>query len=122
MQPHATPLAAYKQWIAGGLAPQGALRVDAGAVRALTSGKSLLPAGVTAVEGGFGKGDLVRVLDPAGAEIARGLAAYGAAEAGRIAGLRSDAVEAALGYRGATALVHRDDMVVTASRLQAAHG
>ncbi len=122
VRPHATPLAAYKQWIAGGLAPQGALWVDAGAARALAGGKSLLPAGVTAVEGGFGKGDLVRVLDPTGAEIARGLAAYGATEAARIAGLRSDAAEAALGYRGATALVHRDDMVVASSRLEATHG
>ena len=122
VRPLATPLAAYKQWIAGGLAPQGALRVDAGAARALASGKSLLPAGVTAVEGGFGKGDLVRVLDPGGAEIARGLTAYGAAEAARIAGLRSDAAEAALGYRGATTLVHRDDMVVTAAGAEVTHG
>ena len=122
VRPHATPLAAYKQWIAGGLAPQGALRVDAGAARALASGKSLLPAGVTAVEGGFGKGDLVRVLDVGGAEIARGLTAYGAAEAARIAGLRSDAAEAALGYRGATALMHRDDMVVATGGAEVAHG
>ena len=112
--PHASPLAAYKQWIAGGLAPQGALHADAGAVRALFGGKSLLPAGVVAVSGAFGKGDLVRVLDAAGAEVARGLAAYGATDAARIAGLRSDAVEAALGYRGAAALIHRDDMVLTA--------
>ena len=122
VRPHATPLAAYKQWIAGGLAPQGVLRVDAGAAQALASGKSLLPAGVTAVEGGFGKGDLVRVLEPGGAEIARGLTAYGAAEAARIAGLRSDAAEAALGYRGATALIHRDDMAVAAGGAEVTHG
>ena len=96
--------------------------MDAGAARALASGGSLLPAGVTAVEGGFGKGDLVRVLDACGAEIARGLTTYGAVDAARIAGLRSDAAEAALGYRGATVLVHRDDMVVTAGGLEAAHG
>ncbi len=123
IQPHATPLAAYKQWIAGGLAPQGHLRVDAGAVRALASGKSLLPAGVTGLGGTFGKGDLVRVLDEAGLEVARGVAAYDATEAARIAGLRSDAVEAALGYRGATAIIHRDDLVIAAQAIMAVrHG
>ena len=114
IRPSASPMAAYKQWIAGGLAPQGALKVDAGAVRALHTGASLLSAGVVAAQGGFSKGDLVRVLDPAGREIARGLVAYGAEEALRIAGLRSDAMEAALGYRGATALIHRDDLVLLA--------
>ncbi len=117
IRPHATPLAAYKQWIAGGLAPQGALHVDAGAVRALASGKSLLPAGVAAVSGGFGKGDLVQVLDETGREVARGLVTHGAHEASRIAGLRSDAAEAALGYRGPAALIHRDDMVVASAAL-----
>jgi glutamate 5-kinase len=112
IRPHATPMAAYKAWIAGGLAPHGALRIDGGAVQALLSGKSLLPAGVTEVVGVFGKGDLVQVLDAAGAEVARGLVAYGAQEAARIIGLRSDAIEAALGYRGASALIHRDDLAV----------
>ena len=115
IQPHATPLAAYKQWIAGGLSPRGAVHIDAGAVRALMDGRSLLPAGVRAVSGGFGKGDLVLVHDAAGAEIARGLTAYGAAEAARIAGLRSDAAEAALGYRGSAELIHRDDLVMRAA-------
>ena len=55
----ASPLTARKQWIAGGLRPAGALTVDAGAARALAAGKSLLPAGVTAAEGDFGRGDLV---------------------------------------------------------------
>ena len=113
IQPHATPLAAYKQWIVGGLSPRGAVHIDAGAVRALMEGRSLLPAGVRAVSGEFGKGDLVRVHDAAGAEVARGLTAYGAVEAARIAGLRSDAAEAALGYRGAAELIHRDDLVMT---------
>ena len=113
IRPHATPLAAYKQWIAGGLAPQGTLRVDAGAAQALRDGRSLLPAGITAVAGGFGKGDLVRVLDARDREIARGLAAYDAREAALIAGRRSDAAEAVLGYRGAATLIHRDDLVMT---------
>ena len=109
---HATPALAYKQWIAGSLAPQGTLVVDAGAAAALKAGKSLLPAGVTAVEGRFGKGDAVVVRDAAGREVARGLAAYGSEEAGLIRGFRSDAIEARLGYRGPAALIHRDDLVV----------
>jgi glutamate 5-kinase len=121
IRPAATPMAAYKQWIAGGLAPKGEVQVDAGAVRALASGKSLLPAGVAQVSGAFGKGDLVLVKDAAGREIARGLSAYDAGEAARIAGLRSDATEAALGYKGPTALIHRDDLVAT-SLLELAHG
>ncbi len=108
---HATPAAAYKQWIAGSLAPQGTLVVDAGAAAALKDGKSLLPAGVVAVEGRFGKGDAVVVKGPDGRDLARGLAAYGSADAAAIKGLRSDAIEAALGYRGPPALIHRDDMV-----------
>ena len=110
-EPHATPAAAYKQWIAGALAPQGVLTVDAGAANALKAGKSLLPAGVRAVEGGFGKGDAVVVVDEAGREIARGLAGYGADEARAIRGRRSDAIEAVLGYAGRPALIHRDDLV-----------
>lgn len=109
--PHATPAAAYKQWIAGSLAAQGALVVDAGAEAALKAGKSLLPAGVTAVEGRFGKGDAVVVKGPDGRDLARGLAAYGSADADAIKGLRSGDIEAILGYRGPAALIHRDDMV-----------
>ena len=111
-EPKATPAAAYKQWIAGALAPQGTLTVDAGAAAALRAGKSLLPAGVRAVDGNFGKGDAVLVLDPAGREIARGLAAYGADEARAIQGRRSDAIEGVLGYAGRPVLIHRNDLVV----------
>jgi glutamate 5-kinase len=110
--PHATPAAAYKQWIAGALAPQGALVIDAGAATALRAGKSLLPAGVRAVEGAFDKGDAVVVKDEAGREIARGLAAYGAEQARAIQGRRSDAIEAVLGYAGRGVLIHRDDLVL----------
>src|SRR3546814_1244684 len=77
-----------KRWIAGSLKPAGRLRVDAGALKALREGKSLLPAGVTAVEGRFERGDAVVVCDPAGQEVARGLAAYAAADARRIMGDR----------------------------------
>ena len=106
--------AAYKSWIAGTLAPQGALTVDAGAAAALTRGKSLLPAGVRTVEGRFEKGDAVLVLDPAGREIARGLSRYDAADAARIVGLRSDAIEAALGYTAGPTVIHADDLALTA--------
>ncbi len=106
------PMAAYKQWIAGSLSPAGELRLDAGAVTALKAGKSLLPAGVTAVSGDFEKGDCVRLTDPSGLPVGVGLAAYAAEDAARIRGRRSDEIEAILGYRGASVLIHRDDMVL----------
>ena len=109
----ATPAAAYKSWIAGTLAPQGALTVDAGAATALRQGKSLLPAGVRAVEGRFEKGDAVVVRDGAGREIARGLCRYDAADAARILGLKSDAIEAALGFTNGSTLIHADDLALT---------
>ncbi|MSP81874.1 MAG: glutamate 5-kinase [Alphaproteobacteria bacterium] len=106
------PRAARKQWIAGTLKPTGALVVDAGAVRALGAGKSLLPAGVSGIDGAFGRGDAVSVLDPSGREIARGLVAYGAADARRIAGHKSRDIEPILGYRGREEMIHRDDLVL----------
>ncbi|MBI1404493.1 MAG: glutamate 5-kinase [Caulobacter sp.] len=105
-----TPAAAYKAWIAGSLAPSGTLTIDAGAARALAGGKSLLAAGVTGVEGRFGKGDAVRIVSEDGAEIGRGLSRYDAADAEQIAGLRSDAIEAAIGFT-AGPMVHADDLV-----------
>jgi glutamate 5-kinase len=86
--------------------------VDAGAARALARGSSLLPAGVTAVAGSFGRGDPVSIRDGQGVEIARGLVAYDAADAARIAGHRSEALEAILGWRGRDEMVHRDDLVL----------
>lgn len=106
------PMAAYKQWIAGSLSPTGVLTLDAGAVTALKAGKSLLPAGVTGVAGGFEKGDCVRLIDPDGRAVGVGLAAYAADEAARLRGRRSDEIETLLGYRGASVLIHRDDMVL----------
>ena len=113
IEPSVTPAAAYKQWIRGSLAPQGSLTVDDGAAKALRSGKSLLPAGVRAVDGRFDKGDAVVVLDAAGRELARGLARYDAEEAGKIMGLRSDAIEAALGYSAGAPLIHADDLALS---------
>ena len=106
------PMAAYKQWIAGSLSPAGTLTLDAGAVTALKAGKSLLPAGVTGVSGGFEKGDCVCLIDPDGRAVGVGLAAYAADEAARLRGRRSDEIETLLGYRGASVLIHRDDMVL----------
>lgn len=110
--PAAEPRTARKRWIAGSLKPLGSVTVDAGAVAALRKGGSLLPAGVRAVDGDFERGDLVRVLGPDGAEVARGLTAYPAEEARRIAGRRSSEIEGILGFRGRDAMIHRDDLVL----------
>ncbi len=101
-----------KRWIAGSLSPAGSLTIDAGAARALARGSSLLPAGVRTVEGSFDRGDPVTILAPDGTVIGRGLSAYGSAEAERIAGHRSDEIEAILGWRGRDEIVHRDDLVL----------
>jgi glutamate 5-kinase len=108
-----TPAAARKRWIAGVLKPQGTLVIDAGAVKALGEGKSLLPAGVRQIDGRFERGDAVVVRDRDGREIARGLAAYSAEDAERIAGRRSAEIEAILGYRGRDEMIHRDDLAMT---------
>ncbi len=107
------PRTARKRWIAGSLKPSGKLTVDDGALTALRSGKSLLPAGVTGVEGSFQRGDAVLVCAPSGQEVARGLATYSAADARRIMGHKSREIEAILGYRGREELIHRDDLVVS---------
>ncbi len=103
---------ARKRWIAGSLKPMGVLRVDAGAAKALAGGRSLLPAGVRDVEGAFLRGDPVSVRDTHGAEIGRGLSAYAAEDARRIAGRRSDEIETILGWRGRDEIIHRDDLVM----------
>jgi glutamate 5-kinase len=108
-----TPAAARKRWIAGVLQPQGALMIDEGAVNALTDGKSLLPAGIRQIDGRFERGDVVLVKDREGREIARGLAAYNASDAERIAGKRTVEIEAILGYRGRDEMIHRDDLALT---------
>ena len=109
----ASPLTVRKQWIAGSLQPVGELHVDAGAVRALRDGRSLLPAGVTKVGGRFDRGDPVVVRAPDGAEVARGLCAYSNGDAERIRGRRSSDLEELLGFRGRDEMIHRDDLVLT---------
>jgi glutamate 5-kinase len=86
--------------------------VDPGAASALRDGRSLLPAGVRSVEGSFQRGDPVLVRGPDGEALARGLSAYGSEDATRIAGHRSDKIEAILGWRGRDEIIHRDDLVV----------
>jgi glutamate 5-kinase len=103
---------ARKRWIAGSLAPTGALQVDDGAAKALARGSSLLPAGVRLVEGVFARGDAVSIRDAAGIEIGRGLSAYDSADAARIAGHRSADIEAILGWRGRDEMIHRDDLAL----------
>jgi glutamate 5-kinase len=117
-KPSDHPVKGYKTWIAGHLEPTGRLVIDAGAETALRSGKSLLPAGVREVTGDFARGDTVAIVGPDGFEVARGLVAYDAQDAVRIAGLKSSAIAGVLGYEARAAMVHRDDLVV--SRLDAA--
>ena len=107
-----SPAKAYKQWIAGTLAPAGSVTIDAGAVKALGTGNSLLPSGVTAVEGQFDRGACLRVLDHRGIEVARGIAAYSAAETQAIRGGSSARIAERLGYAGPDELIHRDDLVM----------
>lgn len=121
-RPSANPVKGYKTWIAGQLEPAGRLTVDAGAVGALKSGKSLLPAGVKLVSGNFSRGDTVAILSPEGREIARGLVAYDAADAVRIAGLKTVEIETVLGYEARSAMIHRDDLVVSHSGDQISAG
>jgi glutamate 5-kinase len=107
-----TPHAARKQWIAGALKPRGIIGVDAGAAAALRSGKSLLPAGVVAVDGLFDRGDLIAVEDQAGRTIGHGLSSYSAADAAKIKGHKSREIETMLGYRGRDEMIHADNLVM----------
>jgi glutamate 5-kinase len=111
--PERAARAAYKAWIAGSLAPRGTLTIDAGAAAALASGKSLLAAGVTSVTGRFEKGDAVRVVGPDEREAARGITRFDAADAEAIKGLKSAAIEGALGYAASAVVIHADDLVLS---------
>jgi glutamate 5-kinase len=111
--PRAEPRSARKAWIAGAINPAGALTVDDGAASALREGKSLLPAGVVAVEGTFERGDCVIVRTKAGSEAGRGLSAYASSDIHRIAGHKSGEIAAILGYRSRDEIIHRDDLVLT---------
>ncbi len=106
---------ARKRFILGTLHPAGQYMLDAGAVKALASGRSLLPAGVRDVGGSFERGDVVEVLAPDGRPLGRGLTAYASTDAARIIGRRSADIEAILGWRGRDELIHRDDLVLRES-------
>ncbi len=108
----ANPVTARKKWIAGTLESKGTLMIDAGAVAALRRGKSLLPAGVVGVEGGFARGDAVIIRGPDGAVIGRGLCAYDADDAQKIKGRPSADIASILGFSGRAEMIHRDDLAV----------
>jgi glutamate 5-kinase len=110
--PKNTPRAARKQWIAGSLTPRGCLVIDAGAERALHAGSSLLPVGVIAVEGEFGRGDAITVHSNDGRDIARGLSTYSSDDARIIQGRRSKDIEELLGFSGRDEIIHRDNLVL----------
>ncbi len=107
-----TPRTARKAWIAGSLHAAGSITLDDGAVAALKSGKSLLPAGVTKVEGRFDRGDAVLIKDIKGQALGKGLIAYSSEDAERIRGKKSQEIEQILGFKRRDVLIHRDDMVL----------
>ena len=110
--PQASPASARKAWIAGHLEPRGVLTVDAGAVAALRSGKSLLPAGVRGISGSFSRGDAVVIVTDGGAEVGRGLVGFDLDDARKVVGRRTGEIEAVLGHSARSVMVHRDDMVL----------
>ncbi|MBI3420131.1 MAG: glutamate 5-kinase [Proteobacteria bacterium] len=108
-----TPMAARKRWIAAHMKLKGAITIDDGALKALLSGKSLLPVGAKSCEGEFASGDAVAVKSLAGETVASGLIAYDCAEVRQILGKRSDDIEKILGYAGRAELIHRDNLVLS---------
>ena len=116
--PTDSPVAARKQWIAGTLRPAGSITIDAGALRALFEGKSLLPAGVVETRGRYERGDTVSVFRQDGTEIARGIIAYSDLDVVKIMGRKSSEIEGILGFRGRYEMIHRDNLVL----FRVAHG
>jgi len=110
-----TPIAARKRWISGSLKSLGTVCIDDGAVKALLQGRSLLPAGITDVQGEFSRGDAITVRDTHGHEIGRGLSAYDSHDARIIKGHSSREIEQLLGYSGRAEMIHRDDLVLKKS-------
>jgi glutamate 5-kinase len=114
-KPVTTRAQSRKRWIMGTLAVAGTVQVDAGAARALTQGKSLLPIGVTRITGEFERGDTIAVTNPDGREIARGLVGLDSEDARLVMGKRSDTIVELLGMDSRAELVHRDNLVLTGS-------
>lgn len=108
-----TPLESRKRWIFAGPKPPGRVVVDDGAEKALCgNGRSLLPAGITHVEGRFERGDAISIVNQAGSELARGIARYTSDDLERIRGCHSDEITARLGYNRGPVAVHRNDMIL----------
>ncbi|NET49977.1 MAG: glutamate 5-kinase [Merismopedia sp. SIO2A8] len=113
-EPNSKTDKARKRWIAHGLVPVGRLYLDSGAATAICQGgKSLLAAGITAIEGNFRLSDAVQLCDHSGSEIARGLVNYSSEELQQIRGRKSSEIPAILGYAGAETVVHRDNLVLS---------
>ena len=110
--PLANPMTARKKWIASTVEPAGKIIVDDGAALALKRGKSLLPAGVTAVDGTFERGDAVIIQTEKGKQIGSGLCAYSSEDASLIMGHKTREIEVLLGYRGRSEMIHRNDLVL----------
>lgn len=108
-----SPHDARMSWLAGHLTPEGAVTIDAGAEKALLGGASLLPVGVTRCSGQFSRGAAIAIHNAAGKVIAKGVTAYSHNEINMIKGLQSGDVSARLGYPARTAIIHRDDMILT---------
>jgi glutamate 5-kinase len=113
--PAQNPVNDRKKWIAGGLEVAGLVVVDSGAIVALGTGKSLLPAGVTQVTGNFSRGDTVEIADLTGKRIGRGLIEYDSDDARKIAGLQSTEIQPVLRQPIRSSMIHRDNLVLTPS-------
>lgn len=110
--PDSTAEAARRIWLRGHLTPEGSVFVDEGAAKALQQGSSLLPVGVTGLEGQFERGAAIAINGPTGDLLAKGISAYGSSDLGKIMGLQTSDVERILGYKGRPAVIHRDDLVL----------
>ena len=109
--PKVSSLDARKKWIVSSIGSNGKIYIDNGASKALKNGKSLLPAGITKVEGKFLKGDNILILDESGKDCARGITSFSSEEINKVKGLKSDQIENILGYSSKSEIIHRDDMV-----------
>ena len=110
--PKISNLDARKKWIISSLSSSAKIYIDHGASKALKSGKSLLPAGITKVSGAFKKGDNILIVDNNNVDIARALSSFTSSEIDKIKGLQSDQIEEILGYASKSEIVHKDDMVI----------
>jgi len=109
--PKISKLDARKQWIIGSVAPRGEIIIDHGAIKAISNGKSLLPAGVKKINGTFEKGDHILVKDQNNVECARGLTSFSSIEIEKIKGSHSSEIKNILGYSSREEIIHKDDLV-----------